>query len=292
MYNRIIEENQAWIDDMFAKIDKKLSQVAVRSRDKIPFKTIDGVHDTHVDENPLGITWWTNGFWGGLMWLMYEATGNEEYLTTAKNAERIMDKAFTQFDLLHHDVGFMWHIMSGASYRLTGDKESRTRALYAASILASRYNMSGGFIRAWNGAHNEGWSIIDCLMNIPLLYWASEETGDSRFRQIAIAHADMAMRHHVRPDGSTAHICSHDVATGELLETFGGQGYVEGSCWTRGLGWGVYGFILSYIHTGKQEYLDTAKNLAHYYIANAAVDDYIPRVDYRSPYGDGKFDAT
>ena len=293
MYQRIIEENKAWIDEVCAKIDKKLKKVAVRSRDKIPYTADEnGTHDTHTHEtNQLGITWWTNGFWGGLMWLMYEATGDEVYKETALSSEKLMDRAFDAFNWLHHDVGFMWHILSGASYRLTGDKASYNREMLAASILAGRYNLSGGFIRAWNG-NNAGWTIIDCLMNIPLLYFASKETGDSRYRQIAMAHADMAMRDHVRPDGSVAHICVHDPDTGELLETKGGQGYGEGTCWSRGLGWGIYGFILSYIHTGKQAYLDTAKNLAHYYIANATMDEYLPLVDYRAPAEPKLYDST
>ena len=293
IYNQIISENQAWIDGIFAKLDQKLSRVAVKSRDKIPYTVENGVHNSCTDpDHPRGITWWTNGFWGGLMWLMYEATKNEEYLTTAKNAEVIMDGALKQFEKLHHDVGFMWHIMSGAAYRLTGDKASRTRALYAAATLAGRYNLSGGFIRAWNGKDQAGWTIIDCLMNIPLLYWASREIGDDRYAQIAMAHADMALRDHVRYDGSSVHICCHDTATGELVATRGGQGYCEGSCWSRGIGWGIYGFVLSYIHTGKEEYLEASKRLAHYYIANIAADDYLPRVDFRAPLDPERYDSS
>lgn len=290
-YDELRSSYAEWADGLFEKMDKKLSKVTLRSRDKIPYTTVDGVHDNRDQKGPLGITWWTNGFWGGLNWLMYEATGNDEYKTTAQNSERLLDKAFEEFDLLHHDVGFMWHILSGASYRLTGDAASRNRNLIAAGLLSARYNLSGGFIRAWNG-DKVGWTIVDCLMNIPLLYWASKETGDSRYAQVAIAHANMAIRDHVRPDGSTAHICSHDPATGELIETFGGQGSSVGSCWSRGLGWGIYGFILSYIHTGKQEYLDTAKRCAHYFMANAAADNYLPRVDYRSPLEPELYDST
>ena len=293
IYEQIVEQNQSWIDDIYAKLDKKLSRMAQKSRDKVPYTTENGVHNSCTDpDHPRGITWWTNGFWGGLMWLMYEATKNEEYRITAEKQERIMDGALAKFDMLHHDVGFMWHILSGASYRLTGNKESRTRNLYAAATLAGRYNLSGGFIRAWNGKGNEGWTIIDCMMNIPLLYWASRETGDNRYAQIAEAHAHMAMEHHMRFDGSTAHICCHDTETGELVSTLGGQGYCEGSCWSRGIGWGIYGFMLSYIHTGKQEYLDTAKRMAHYYIANVAADDYLPRVDFRQPMEPALYDSS
>ena len=293
MYQEIIAQNQAWIDEVLAKIDNKMQKVAVRSRDKIPYTADEnGVHDNVTDEsNRFSITWWTNGFFGAMMWLLYEATGNEAYKSAAKSSETMMDEAFLHFDRLHHDVGFMWHILSGASYRLTGDKQSRNRDLIAASVLAGRYNLSGGFIRAWND-NKAGWTIIDCMMNIPQLYFASKETGDDRYKQIAMAHADMAMRDHVRPDGSMVHICVHDTATGEVIETLGGQGYEVGSCWSRGHAWGLYGFILSYIHTGKKEYLDTAKKVAHYYIANASMDDYLPLVDYRAPAEPKMYDAT
>ncbi len=291
MYQKLIENNQAWIDDVFGKLDQKLSKVTLRSRDKIPYTTENGVHKGYTSSDEQDIAWWTNGFWSGLNWLMYEATGNKEYRKTAEKAEEIMDGAWLNFDQLHHDVGFMWHIMSGANYRLTGNKRSRVRNLYAASLLASRFSLSGGYIRSWNGNH-VGWTNIDCMMNIQLLYWASAEIGDDRFKQLAITNANMAMRDHVRPDGSVVHICVHNPANGEVIETLGGQGVAIGSCWSRGLSWALYGFILSYIHTGNQEHLNTAKRIAHYYIANAAADEYLPRVDYRAPEEPVQYDST
>lgn len=288
---KIIENNTAWIDETWNKIDKKLSRVAVSSRNKIPYTTKNGVHDNRFESDPV---WWTNGFWGGMMWLMYDGTKNEEYRKTAERAEEIMDAAFNKFEQLHHDVGFMWHIMSGANYRLTGNKASKNRNLIAASSLASRYHLIGEFIQAWNSWGSEshsGWSIIDCMMNIPLLYWASDELGDTRFKQIAVSHANMTMHDHVRADGSVKHIVSHDVETGETIENFAGQGYSVDSSWSRGQAWAIYGFILSYIHTKDKKYLDTAKKVAHYFIANVC-DNYLPLVDFRSPDEPVKYDST
>ena len=288
MYDKIISANKSFIDQTWEKLDGKLKQVAVRSRDKIPYTTVNGVHD---DRQGKSISWWTNGFWGGLMWLMYLGSKNEEYRITAENAERLMDAAFANVAVLHHDVGFMWHIMSGANYRLTGNAEARNRNLLAAMTLASRYNISGKYIRSWNG-DMAGWTIIDCMMNIPLLYWASRELGDPRFEKIAVAHADMAMRDHVRPDGSVAHIVSHDVEKGDVIETLAGQGYAVGSSWSRGVAWALYGFVLSYIHTKKVEYLDTAKRVAHYFITNLVADDWLPIVDFRAPEEPKRYDST
>ncbi len=284
----LVEENKKWFDEVWKKLDKKLAAVAKRSFDKIPYTAVDGVHDDKSKEH---ISWWTNGFWPGLMWIMYDGTKRDVYKDTAINAEKILDGALEEYNGLHHDVGFMWHISSGLHYRLLGDKQSRVRTLYAANVLAGRYNIDGKFITAWNGQSQQGWTIIDSMMNIPLLYWASREIGDARFERIAKAQADMAMRDHVRPDGSVVHIVSHDTQTGDVIETFGGQGYEVGSSWSRGQAWAVYGFALSYLHTGDEKYLDTAKKVANYFIA-ACCDDYLPKCDFRSPEEPVIYDST
>ena len=284
----LVEENKKWFDEVWKKLDKKLVAVAKRSFDKIPYTAVDGVHD---DKSKEYISWWTNGFWPGLMWIMYDGTKRDVYKDTAINAEKILDGALEEYNGLHHDVGFMWHISSGLHYRLLGDKQSRVRTLYAANVLAGRYNIDGKFITAWNGQSQQGWTIIDSMMNIPLLYWASREIGDARFERIAKAQADMAMRDHVRPDGSVVHIVSHDTQTGDVIETFGGQGYEVGSSWSRGQAWAVYGFALSYLHTGDEKYLDTAKKVANYFIA-ACCDDYLPKCDFRSPEEPVIYDST
>ena len=212
---------------------QKLKVVSQRSKDKIPYTAVDGVHDDQLKTRP---SWWTNGFWPGLMWVMYCGTKDDTYKEVAQNGRSSSTRRLKTFNGLHHDVGFMWHISSGMDYRLFGGEKSRTRTLYAANMLAARYNIGGGFLRAWN-EDKYGWTIIDTMMNIPLLYWATKETGDPRYRFMAEAHADMAMRDHVRPDGSVNHIVVHDHFTGEVLETLAGQGYEVGSSWSRGVSW-------------------------------------------------------
>ncbi|MBQ7363265.1 MAG: glycoside hydrolase family 88 protein [Clostridia bacterium] len=294
-YKELLKENRAWIEETFKKVDKKLSRVAVRSRDKL----VDGVGEdgvTHKSINPLA---WTSGFFGGMNVLMYEYTKNEDYLLTAKRSEELLDVALANYEALYHDVGFMWHILSGALYRITGDESSKRRNLFAASALMSRYVLSGNFIRAWNDNSSKGWaqrpvkdwSIIDCMMNLPLLYWASDYIGDDRFKQVAMAHADMTLEQHIRPDGSVNHIIEHDRETGECVECIGGQGIAPDSSWSRGQSWAVYGFALSYIHTGEKRYLDAAKRVANYFIANVC-DDWIPRIDFRAPSTPVYYDTT
>ena len=277
----LLSENSQWIAETFKAVDNKLSAVAVRSRGKL----VDGVgpDGRHKSVNPNN---WTSGFFGGMNVLMWSYTKNEEYLTTAKVCEEMLDKGLPNFEKLSHDVGFMWHILSGALYKLTGDEASKRRNLFAAAHLFSRFVPSGGFIRVWNGPWRgydcSGFTIIDCMMNLPQLYWASEVIGDDRFKQIAVAHAETTMLDHVREDGSVVHIVDHDRESGVPVATYGGQGYGVGSSWSRGQTWGIYGFVLSYKHTGDERFLNTAKRVANYFISNCC-DDWLPRVDFRAP---------
>lgn len=257
-------------------------KVTERNRNRIPYLTVEGRYEDMTEKD---IYWWTNGFWGGIMWQMYHATGESLYYTEAVNVEDKLEENLHAYRGMDHDSGFKWLLTAVADYRLTGNAKSRDRALIAANSLAGRFNLAGSFIRAWNDegdGSRAGWAIIDCMMNLPLLYWAYEEIHDPRFLQIAKAHADMAMKTFVREDGSVNHIVVFDPATGEVLESLGGQGYGEGSSWTRGQAWALYGFVLSYLHTRKAEYLNTAKKAAHYFIANIPESGLIP-VDFCQP---------
>ena len=269
--------DKAWLEDVAARLHTKMTYAVGKARevDYIPYSTENG------QWKPVHIHWWTNGFWPATMWQMYLATKDELYRDEAIRTEKMLDVNLEDFEGLSHDVGFMWLIQSGVRYALEGNTDSYARTMRAAQHLACRYNPNG-FIRAWNGEGREGWAIVDCMMNLPLLYWASEVSGDPRFRLIAMKHADTAMDVFVRPDGSCNHIIIFDAETGEVLDNPGGQGYESGSSWSRGQAWALYGFTLSYLHTGKQEYLDTAKRVANYFISQIT-DDYIPRCDFRQP---------
>jgi len=278
-----------WARKIFEKLIIKLAAECERNQDSIPYIPANGrYHDLEKSE---GIYWWTNGFWTGMLWQMYNATKEDLFRKTAERVEIRLDEALEGFEGLHHDVGFMWLHTSVANYRLTGNADSRRRGLHAANILAGRYNPAGKFIRAWNG-DRAGWIIIDCLMNIPLLYWASKEIDDPRFKMIAMEHAYTALNHLARADGSCNHIAVLSPQTGECLETPGGQGFAPGSSWSRGQSWALYGFALSYRHTGERKFLDAAKRIAHYVTANFAQNDWLPLVDFRSPSEPVKYDST
>jgi len=270
-------KDREWLDAIAAKLDDKMQYAVSKARevDFIPYTTLNG------QLKPTVIGWWTNGFWPATMWQMFRMTGKEVFREEAIRTEKMLDEALANFKRLDHDVGFMWLIQSGVRYQLEKNADSYDRTLYAANMLAGRFNPNG-FIRAWNGEGREGWAIVDCMMNLPLLYWASEQTGDPRYRLIAMKHADTAMETFVRPDGSCNHIVIFDPETGAFLDNPGGQGYASGSSWSRGQSWALYGFALSYLYTGKQEYLDTAKRVANYFISQIA-DDFLPRCDFRQP---------
>ena len=288
MRYQIGEEELKWAQETFAKIEKKLSAECDRIGSNMPYIPVNGRYSDMGGEH---LTWWTNSFWAGMLWQMYHATGAEKYAESAVGLEERLDAALKEYLRLDHDLGFMWLHTAVAHYRLQKDERARQRGLHAAAMLASRFQPAGNYFRAWN-TEGESVAIVDCLMNLPLLYWGSEVSGNPAWKRLAMAHADTALTEILRPDGSSNHIVKFDWETGEVLEKPAGQGYGEGSSWTRGLAWAIYGMSLSYRYTKKAEYLDAAKRTAHYFIANAAVNNYDVVIDFRAPKEPVYYDNT
>ena len=277
-----------WVENLLEKIQIKCDAEAARMGSKIPYISVDGVYAE--DKAKSDIVWWTNGFWPGICWQMWHYTNNNIYLSLARTCEDELDCAFDRYSGLHHDVGFMWLLSAIADYRLTGNKRSLARGLHAANLLAGRYNPRGHFIRSWNHG-DAGWVIVDSLMNIQLLFWASEVSGDPRFTYMAEDHADTLLTYTVRPDGSCNHIISLDPKTGELVDIPEGQGYAPDSSWSRGQSWAVYGYALSYRHTGEKRYLDAAKRVSHYFMSQVALTGNVALLDFRQPDSPVYWDA-
>lgn len=282
-------KDRQWAEETWQRAEQKLRRVAKKIGAQFPYTTIDG--DYEKAARSYDIAMWTNGFWPCMMLQGYLATGEEFYLDIARGCEQQLDEALHNYDQLIHDVGFMWDISAFADYRLTGSDAARQRGLLAAAVLASRFNLKGGYIRAWNMPEAKGWAIIDCMMNLPLLYRASEAVDDERFAHIARAHADMAMKYFVRPDGSCEHVIDLDPLTGVPVGKPHTQGYSVDSSWSRGQAWGLYGFVLSHRLSGEQAYLDTAKRIAHYFLA-ALSEDGVPDADFRAPSQPVRKDST
>ncbi|HWO54038.1 MAG TPA: glycoside hydrolase family 88 protein [Paenibacillus cookii] len=272
---------QVWADGAWDRIRHKIGRTSRRIGVSCPHASVNGVYDD------MRVSWWTAGFWPGILWQLSADGGQPEFRDIAERCEERLDEPLHAL-AVHHDSGFIWLLSAVANYRITGNERSRQRGLMAASQLASRFNLKGRYIRAWHDAENinrAGWSIIDTMMNLPLLYWASETTNDPRFRHIAAAHAETVLEHFMRPDGSSYHILRFDAETGELLGADAGQGYAEDSAWARGSAWTLYGMALSYKYTGNEAFLTAAKRAAYFFLAHLP-EDYVPHWDFRAPRND------
>jgi unsaturated chondroitin disaccharide hydrolase len=273
-------QNKEWVQEAWEQIVGKVSRTSKRIGDRFPHASVNGQYVLEP------ASWWTAGFWPGLLWLVYRENGDERLRELAESCEAQLDAVVADYYRLDHDIGFMWQLTSVARYKLQGDEDSKRRALLAANLLSARFNIKGRYIRAWNpwkpGENNSGWAIIDCAMNLPLLHWAAETSGDPRYKHVAIAHADTVLEHFIREDGSVNHIVIFDAASGEKLGVNGGQGYAENSAWSRGAAWAIYGMALSYKHTGDERYLKAAQRVAHFFIANLP-EDHVPVWDFRLP---------
>lgn len=292
------DEQKKWAGSFLSKCEKKVYSVMDDVERDCPM----GIPPSgkNYDEWKASQYNWTSGFWGGIMWLLYSKTGKEKYKNRAiKCSERMQGCLGNNEEygsLNNHDLGFTFGLTSVAHYKFLGDNDAKIRGLHAATMIAGRYNINGGFIVAWDknetmGDDVSGYSIMDTMMNLPLLYWATEETNEPRFAQIAMAHADMVSEKFVKPDGSVYHIVDFDPWTGVVRGYPQGQGYASGSSWSRGQAWAVYGFMLSYLHTKKEKYLEVACHVADYIIENMG-DFTIAPVDYMQPEEPKLVDAS
>lgn len=224
---------------------------------------------------------WTSGFFPGSLWYMYEFTQDDKFKTYAQ----------TYTDLLYdlkdytgtHDLGFMVYCSYGNGYRLTGNEDYVPIMLQTADNLISRFKTTTGTIRSWDFGDWQYPVIIDNMMNLELLFWASEFSGDDKYKEVAVRHADTSMKNHYRDDYSSYHVIDYDTISGEVLAKQTFQGYADESAWARGQAWGLYGYTVSYRFTKDEKYLDFAKHIADYIIENVVTTDLIPYWDYNAP---------
>lgn len=214
-------------------------------------------------------TGWTTSFWPGMLWLAHDLTGDEKYLAAGLGHVRsFASRVAGKVDIDTHDLGFLYTLSCVTAYRRTGDREARQAALAAADHLMSRVLEPAGIIQAWGDLRDpaqRGRTIIDSLMNTPLLFWAAGETGDERYAVVARRHAEQLRDHILRPDGSTFHTFYWDVNDGSPLRGETEQGHSDDSCWARGQAWGIYGFHLNYQHTGDESFLAAARRCADHF---------------------------
>ncbi|HOP11044.1 MAG TPA: glycoside hydrolase family 88 protein [Oscillospiraceae bacterium] len=196
---------------------------------------------------------WTEGFWSGMLWLAYQLTGQQKYRTAAEETvASFIDRMDKQINVHFHDMGFLYGLSCVMAYEITGDERAKEYALKSADNLADRFQEKGQFIQAWGemNAPDNYRLIIDCLMNLPLLFWATEQTGKQRYTEIAKIHLDTTLETIIRPDGTTFHTFFFDPETGARAKGVTAQGYADDSCWARGQSWAVYGLMMDFERMG------------------------------------------
>ena len=227
---------------------------------------------------------WTMGFWPGILWYAYEASGDAALETAARGYTEALDFIARQ-PAYDHDIGFIMFPSFGNGFRLTGDPAYKEAVLATAERLAALFNPAVGTILSWPrevpnfGGHN---TIMDNMLNLETLLWAAENGGDPAWKDIAITHADTTMRYNFRPDGTSFHVAVYDAETGAHKYSCTHQGYADDSMWARGQAWGIYGYTMVYRFTREPRFLDFAQKIADVYLARLP-EDKVPYWDFCDP---------
>lgn len=231
---------------------------------------------------------WTSGFWPGEVWLSYEHTNEDCFRKTGEIlVDSFYDRIINQVEVDHHDMGFLYSPSCVAAYKLTGNEKAKEAALLAADKLVSRFHEVGEFIQAWGdlNAEDNYRYIIDCLLNLPLLYWAYDVTNKSIYKEVCDKHITTCLKYSIREDGSTYHTVFMDRVTGEMTYGRTCQGYKDDSFWARGQAWAVYGTALSYKYTKNEKYLDVFRKVLQFYL-DKLPEDLVPYWDMIFTSGD------
>lgn len=259
--DKAIEEVVKKVDDNIVRLGNLFPQPATKNNSYESMKNTE----------------WTNGFWTGILWLTYEATGNDKYRKLAeKHIDDFYDRVKNDINLDHHDLGFLYIPSCVSSYKLTGNPKAKEAALLAADKLITRYQSNGEFIQAWGelGAKDNYRLIVDCLLNIPLLYWATSVTGDCKYEDIAKSHYNSTIENAIRDDASAFHTFYFDPKTGEPIEGKTRQGYSDKSSWARGQSWLIYGIALNHKYNDNDNNIPLFTAVTNYYL-NRLPKDFV-----------------
>ncbi len=268
------------LDYALSKIEKNMEEL----NDSFPFVTVNGKWELCKEEDwDLEIFsdgYWCNGFWIGMLWLAYKVTKNNKFKRKAYELCKLIEPRKNSNKI--HDLGFLFYPSFCVGYDITKDGYFKRVALTAADSLLSRFNDEIGAITVSGDLQESGLTAIDTMMNLPLLWWVYEKTGNQKYYDVAYKHAATTMQHFIREDGSTYHVIEFDLDTGQVKRKYTLQGYNDESCWSRGQGWGIYGFALAYKYAKEKEFLITVGRLANYYIANC-LPNYVTYWDFNDP---------
>lgn len=224
---------------------------------------------------------WENGFWAGMVLLAYEMTGDKKYLEVNENhIKSFYERVINNYSLNHHDIGFEYTLSCVASYKVTGNPLAREAALLAADKLCERYTPTGKFIKPWSRMDDpvEHRIIVDTYLNLPFLFWASEESGNPKYREIALNHLETTVDVLVRPDGCAYHTYMMEYKYGNPIRPKVDQGYADDSVWSRGQAWVIYGLALAYSYTNDPHLKEVQKRATEQFIKRLPADN-IPAWD-------------
>jgi unsaturated chondroitin disaccharide hydrolase len=230
---------------------------------------------------------WTSGFWPGIEWYLYEYTRDKTWKRRAEQSQKIL-KPLVDSAAIDHDIGFVMYSSYGNGYRLTHDPGYKTILLRAADTLARLYNPKVGTILSWPRQvpgvdwplrHN---TIMDNMINLELLFWASKNGGDRSLYDIGVRHATTTMENHFRPDYSSYHVVVYNTSTGKKIKGITHQGYSDSSMWARGQSWAIYGYTMVYRETKDEKFLDFAQKVSDVYLKRLP-KDLIPYWDFDDP---------
>ncbi len=271
---KLVKDNFAFADSQYRYMMKQVPQ------DKMP--------QSYDEKNKKFIayqrTWWCTGFYPGSLWYIYEQTGDPVIRSEAERTLKVIEpnKTYTG----NHDLGFMMYCSFGNAYRITKNETYKDIIIQSAAALASRYRPSAKVIQSWNtNQYFKGPVIIDNMMNLELLYWTSLNGGDAKYKDIAVTHSNTTLQHHFRPDFSSYHVIDYNMETGAVIRKATWQGAADCSAWSRGQGWGLYGYVMMYRFSKDRRYLDHARKIAGFILNHPNLpQDKIPYWDFDAPY--------
>lgn len=270
-------------------VDKQLDYCASQALRTLAILPSPDVIPNNIDKDSIGWNYtrpgsWTSGFWPGILWYLYEYTGDESWKEAAEKVSATI-LPMTQKEAHSHDSGFITICSLGNGYRLTENPVYKDALLSAASHLSELYNPLAGSILSWpNMVARENWphnTIIDNMMNLELLLWAAKYGGDSKFYDIAVQHAETTMQHGFRDDYSNYHVAVYDTLTGAFIKGVTHQGLSDDSMWARGQAWAIYGYTLMYRETKDTRFLDFARKVTDVYLSQLP-ENMIPYWDFKA----------
>ena len=225
---------------------------------------------------------WTIGFYPGTLWYLYENTGDSSFKTAAEEKLKLIEPLMNYKGT--HDLGFMMYCSFGNGYRLTQNPHYKAVLLTSAASLSTRFNDTVGCIKSWNWKKGQFPVIIDNMMNLELLCWASKNGGSPKYMQEAVSHANTTLKNHFRPDYSSYHVVLYDPHTGAVVKKQTHQGYADSSAWARGQSWGLYGYTMMFDETHDSAYLTQARHIAGFLLNHPHMpEDLVPYWDYDAP---------